>query len=153
DLDGIGVAQLVITASTPDGGQWTLDLANGLAPFLLNRIDNGMGRETELTYRSSTSFYFSARASGEPWLTRSPFPVNVIECVVQRAPVSGATLTRFLEYRDGYFDPLDRQFAGFAYVQSRDDPAMDAVAWQFEPPPELARSAVEAGVEPLFTRT
>jgi RHS repeat-associated protein len=153
DLDGIGVSRIVVGAGGPNEGQWTLDPAGGAAPFLLNRIDNGMGRETELAYRSSTAFYFAARAAGNPWLTRSPFPVNVVERMTQRDAISGATLVRFLEYRDGYFDPIDRQFAGFAYVQVRDHSALDPRAWLFAPPAELATETVEPGVEPLFTRT
>lgn len=153
DLDGIGVSGIVVGTGGPGEEQWRLDPAGGTAPFLLNRIDNGMGRETDLAYRSSASFYFAARAAGNPWLTRSPFPVNVIERMTQRDAIAGTTATRFLEYRDGYFDPVDRQFAGFAYVQVRDHSALDPKAWLFAPPAELAAEAVEPGVEPLFTRT
>ncbi|MCH4564161.1 hypothetical protein MKP05_13670 [Halomonas sp. EGI 63088] len=153
DLDGIGVSRIIIGTGVPSEAQWTLDLANGIQPFLLNRIDNGMGRQTQLTYRSSTAYYFAARATGKPWQIRSPFPVNVVESVAQRDAISGATLTRFIEYRDGYFDPVDRQFAGFAYAQVRDHPVMDPEAWQFTPPQHLAQASLEPGVEPLFTRT
>jgi hypothetical protein len=47
---------------------------------------------------------------------------------------------RFAEYRDSYFDPVDRQFAGSAYAQMRDHPAMDAKAWLF--PPQAAFAVV-----------
>ncbi|MGH1552106.1 toxin TcdB middle/N-terminal domain-containing protein [Streptomyces sp. L7] len=52
-----------------------LDLLAGKKPFLLIKVANNLGAETELEYTPSTSFYLADRRNGRPWVTRLPFPV------------------------------------------------------------------------------
>ncbi|KYG13789.1 hypothetical protein FVEG_14026 [Fusarium verticillioides 7600] len=93
-----------------------LDLAAGGKPHLLCHLDDGKGSETRINYRPSTAFYLSDKAGGQPWKTRLPFPVHVVRKAVRQDHVSQTKLTTTYAYRDGFFDPHDREFRGFGTV-------------------------------------
>ena len=50
-------------------------------PHLLSRTINNLGAETLVYYAPSTKFYLQDRFKGQPWITRLPFPVHVVERV------------------------------------------------------------------------
>ena len=50
----------------------------GNKPYLLKEVDNNMGAVTRLKYESSTQFYLDDRKAGKPWITKLPFPVQVM---------------------------------------------------------------------------
>ena len=58
-----------------------LDLIGGQKPHLLISSKNNLGAETKVTYAASTKFYLADKAAGQPWITRIPFPVHVVEKV------------------------------------------------------------------------
>src|SRR5262249_42263414 len=95
DLLGNGTACLVWSSPLPGDAQQPMryiDLMGGQKPHLLTSMTNNMGAETEVQYAASTKFYLHDRAAGQPWVTRLPFPVHVVERVESRDLVSRTTL-------------------------------------------------------------
>jgi YD repeat-containing protein len=120
DLNGNGTTDLVYAdaQSTPRIQLVELGelLNGGLAPNLLRRIDNGIGRVTEIEYAPSTRFALEDMAAGEPWPDALPFPVTVVAGVRVSDSLGHEYETRF-RYHDGYYDPVEKQFRGFGRVE------------------------------------
>jgi hypothetical protein len=119
-----------------------IDLMGGNKPHLLVHTTNNMGAETEVQYTASTQFYLQDRKEGHPWVTKLPFPVHVIERVESRDLVSKTQLVSTYSYRHGYFDGVEREFRGFAYVEQRD---AETVVGQFDLPPILTKTWFHTG--------
>ena len=123
DLLGNGTACLVWSSPLTSDARRPMryiDLMGGQKPHLLVSTTNNMGAETEVQYAASTKFYLQDRLEGRPWVTKLPFPVHVIEQVENRDLVSNTRLVSTYRYRHGYFDGVEREFRGFAYVEQRD---------------------------------
>ncbi|WP_263981374.1 SpvB/TcaC N-terminal domain-containing protein [Streptomyces naphthomycinicus] len=122
DVLGRGTACLVVAEPRPDGEPQTryVDLMAGGKPHLLNRVDNGTGLVTTIRYASATDHRLADEAAGRPWLTRLPFPVQVVAATVTHDSVADTTLSAAYRYRHGYFDGTEREFRGFGYVEQRD---------------------------------
>src|SRR5262249_29785128 len=107
DLLGNGTACLVWTSSLPRDACHLMryvDLMGGEKPHLLVRSRNNLGAETRMFYAPSTKFYLADRAAGEPWVTRLPFPVHVVERVETYDWVSRNRFVTRYAYHHGYFD-------------------------------------------------
>lgn len=95
-----------------------VDLTGGVRPYLLRKVHNGLGKTSELEYRSSTELMLDAARAGNPWTSTMPLsmPVVVRSSVLDnldkigRAP--GRYVTEF-SYRDPVFDGRQREFRGF----------------------------------------
>jgi hypothetical protein len=61
-----------------------IDLSGGKRPWLLNRVENGLGKTTEVTYTTSTASMLAAEKSGKPWATKSPVVLHVIDKITVR---------------------------------------------------------------------
>ncbi|WP_042585143.1 SpvB/TcaC N-terminal domain-containing protein [Burkholderia sp. MSHR3999] len=165
DLLGTGASQLVLSYARQTPAIQQLDLCGGQLPFLMTSIDNGMGVQTRLAYRSSVEYWLKDKAAGKPWLTKLPFPVPVVEKIEQDDAISATRSVRVMQYAEGCFDPHDRQFVGFGSTQEQDDVTVDSAAWHFPVSTRdeyrALRSATESdasgevkpSVEPLFNRT
>ncbi len=129
DLNGNGSTDVVYSDSRlcPGRRVRAIDLGqtfDGSAhPRLLKTTDNGLGARTEVAYRSSSEFYEQARAAGNPWRASNPNPVQVVARVettmgLDLDGIPGVDVQRAdYVYRDGYYDPVRRQFSGFAFVK------------------------------------
>ena len=81
DLLGTGTACLVWSSAALRDERRPMryvDLLASTKPHLLCRVTNNLGLETRVEYAPSTRFYLEDRAAGSPWVTRLPFPVQVI---------------------------------------------------------------------------
>ncbi len=132
DVNGNGTTDLVYgDSSLFDSKMQAVDLAVLIAgsPTLnaLISIDNGYGRRTTIEYRSSTRYYLDAFEAGNPWTTSVPFPVQIVSRTLtsiglnldgyaDEGPNGDIYLSEFV-YRDGYYDPLEKQFRGFGFVK------------------------------------
>lgn len=95
-----------------------VDFAPGVQPNLLSSIDNGIGGRTRIRYSSSVSEMVDDAAAGRPWSQTVPFPVPVVSGMVV-----DDGLNRYrteYAYRDGYYDPAEKEFRGFAEVTQTD---------------------------------
>jgi hypothetical protein len=60
------------------------------------------------------------KAAGRPWLTRLPFPVQVVERVESFDHISNSRFVTTHSYHHGFYDGVEREFHGFARVEQRD---------------------------------
>jgi RHS repeat-associated protein len=131
DLLGTGTACLVWSSPHPDDAGRPVryaDLSGGVKPHLLDRVVNNLGAETVVSYASSTRFSLADAAAGRPWLTRLPFPVQVVERVQTLDRVGGNRFVRRFAYHHGYFDGLDREFRGFGLTEQWDTEELSALS-------------------------
>ena len=163
DLLGRGTACLVWSSPLPgDAGRQLryVDLMAAGKPYLLTEVVNNLGAETRVSYAPSTQFYLADQAAGRPWITRLPFPVQVVERVETIDRINRNRFTTRHAYHHGYFDGFEREFRGFGMVEQWDtedlavleaggaagefanlDPASDL-------PPVLTRTWLHTGVFP-----
>jgi len=154
DVLGAGTACLVWSSSHPDDARRSLryaDLTGGVKPHLLERVDNNLGAETVIRYAPSTRFALADAAAGQPWLTRLPFPVQVVERVETYDRISANRFVKRFAYHHGYFDGTDREFRGFGLTEQWDTEELSALS-----PPALATASnldPASQVPPVLTRT
>ncbi|TXH68383.1 MAG: toxin [Lysobacteraceae bacterium] len=131
DLFGNGTACLVWSsplAADARAPMRYVDLMGGRKPHLLIRVANNLGAETRIAYAPSTRFYLQDRRDGDPWITRLPFPVQVVERVETVDYVSRSRFVTRYAYHHGYYDPVEREFRGFGMVEQWDTEAYAAFA-------------------------
>jgi RHS repeat-associated protein len=90
-----------------------LDFNPGQPPYLLTKINNGAGLESEINYRSAVEDYTRDRAEGNIWQTNFPFPYMVVAGTKERDTVTGHTCEISYRYHEGHFNSRARQFQGF----------------------------------------
>lgn len=123
DLLGTGTGALVWSTPLPaDTGRSLryLDLMADGKPYLLRRSTNNMGATTTTNYAPSTEFYRADARDGLAWATRLPFPVQCVASVTIADEVTGTQLVTGYRYHHGYYDRVEREFRGFAYVEQTD---------------------------------
>jgi hypothetical protein len=81
DLLGTGTSCIVWSSDLPAHAHAPMryiDLMDSRKPHVLTHYKNNLGKEATLQYKSSTHFYLADKLAGKPWITRLPFPVQVI---------------------------------------------------------------------------
>jgi RHS repeat-associated protein len=129
DLLGRGMGCLVWSSALPGnaGRQVRYVDLMGAKPNLLTRVRNNLGAETVVSYAPSTKFYLADKAAGQPWVTRLPFPVHVVERVETFDWVNRNRFVTRYTYRHGYFDGPEREFRGFGLVEQVDTEQLEAL--------------------------
>ncbi|HTB72222.1 MAG TPA: SpvB/TcaC N-terminal domain-containing protein, partial [Polyangiaceae bacterium] len=156
DLLGTGTACLVWSSpELVDAGQPIryVDLLASTKPHLLARVQNNLGRQTRIAYASSTSFYLADRAAGTPWVTRLPFPVQVIARVETADAVQNTRLVSTYAYKHGYFDGFERELRGFGRVEQWDAESYSDAHGEGLLPPGLNEQNGEFVLPPIHTLT
>jgi RHS repeat-associated protein len=122
DVMGTGAQCLVLTSTDLDLNlrHWFYDFTRGTKPNLLNFTDNSMGAERRITYRPSSYYYLKDVLAGHAWRTRLSLPVQLTESVTLIDQIAETSLTKTFAYHDGCYDPVAREFRGFAYVEEWD---------------------------------
>jgi len=96
-----------------------IDLQGGTRPWLLNRVENGLGKTTEVAYTTSVEHMLAAEKAGNGWDKKCPTVLHMVERVTVLDGLAavgrpgGEYVTEY-EYRDPYFDGLQREFRGFS---------------------------------------
>jgi RHS repeat-associated protein len=133
DLLGNGTACLVWSSPLAgDSGRqmrYVKLMAEGKPHLLITSINN-LGAETRVQYCSSLRFYLEDKLNGNPWITRLPFPVHVVERVETIDHISRNRFVSRYAYHHGFFDGVEREFRGFGMVEQWDTERLDAVAGQ-----------------------
>lgn len=123
DVNGNGSDDLVYADSAAEPRLHAVDIGELLgclpSPNTLCAISNGIGRVTLIGYEPSTKFALEDAAAGQPWPDPMPFPVSVVASVTNLDSLGHAYVTRF-RYHDGYYDPEEKQFRGFARAEQID---------------------------------
>ena len=126
DLNGNGSKDLFFRNSGFGAAWQYVELMPGGKPNLLSRIDNGLGKSTAITYGTSTEDMLRAKNAGQPWTTKTPFPVDVVRRIRTTCGLDlngdGQTdqMVSDLIYRDAFYDGFEREFRGFAFAQRVD---------------------------------
>lgn len=123
DVLGTGFQGVLWTADQAGapGHYRFLDLTGGIKPYVLDRMDNHLGKVTRIGYTSSTEFY---RADlGDPrtrWKAPLPFPIQVVQRTEVIDEISGGKITSEYRYHHGYWDGVERELRGFGRVDRLD---------------------------------
>ena len=123
DLLGNGTSCIVWSSPLPGNTGEPLryiDLMNGQKPHVLNFYKNNFGAETHWTYKSSTHFYLEDKKAGKPWITKLPFPVQVVSAVTATDKWRNTRFSNQYIYHHGYYDHAEREFRGFGRVEQTD---------------------------------
>lgn len=166
DIRGVGSVCLVYTTAHPTPKQWFFDfnrcqcedLTTGelsprsVKPYLLIGTDNNKGALTVIQYASSTQFYLEDQKNGLDWITRLPFPVQVIEATAHIDHISNTKTIASYAYHHGYYDGTEREFRGFGRVDRTDaatfqnfSPAEEASIAAYKSPPVRTRTWYHTG--------
>ncbi|MCK6694183.1 MAG: insecticidal toxin complex protein, partial [Thermoanaerobaculia bacterium] len=131
DLLGNGTACIVWSSPLPADAPAPLryiDLMGGQKPHVLNTYKNNLGKETQWTYKSSTHFYLEDKKAGKPWITKLPFPVQVVSQVTVTDKWRESSFSNASSYHHGYYDHPEREFRGFGRVEQVDAESFGAFA-------------------------
>ncbi|KYC35940.1 toxin [Scytonema hofmannii PCC 7110] len=155
DLLGNGTACLVW--SSPLLGSTTrvmryIDLMGGQKPHLLIKTANNLGAETVVQYAPSTKFYLQDKLAGQPWITKLPFPVHVVERVETYDRISRNRFVTRYAYHHGYFDGVEREFRGFGMVEQWDTEEIGTIQ-SGEVSSDTTNLDVASFVPPIHTKT
>ncbi len=129
DLLGLGFSSLILTVPHMTPRHWSLYYAADRAgtvrkPYLLKASDNNLGAAGEVSYRSSAQEWLDEknelRAAGSVAVSELPFPVHVVVRQTMQDKVTGNTLTQLFRYRQGFYDPREREFRGFGLLLQTD---------------------------------
>ena len=109
-----------------DGGDYKyVDLLGGVVPLVLNHIENGLGKTTDLTYASSTALMLAdAGSAATRWTATAPMPINVVTKQTERSNLAafgapeGVYVTEY-KYRDAVYEGRQREFRGFRVAATR----------------------------------
>ena len=74
------------------------------------------------------AYWLADKLAGNPWITRIPFPVHVVERVETHDRISGNRFVTRYAYHHGYFDGVEREFRGFGLVEQWDTEAFAALS-------------------------
>jgi RHS repeat-associated protein len=155
DLLGNGTACLVWSSPLPGnvGHQMRyIDLMGGQKPHLLVSVTNNLGAASVIQYVPSTKFYVADKRAGTPWVTRVPFPVQVVERVESFDYVSRNLFATCYAYHDGYYDGVEREFRGFGRVDQLD--TEDFATLSSAPDmPQASNVDAASQVPPVLTKT
>ncbi|MBI2985751.1 MAG: VCBS repeat-containing protein [Deltaproteobacteria bacterium] len=123
DFYGTGTATLLWSYDynfQPGGNYKALDFCGGVKPYLLTEMSNNMGATTKVSYAPSTKYFLEDEANGTPWVTKLPFPVQVVDKVEVIDHISKTKLVTTYKYHHGYYDGREREFRGFGRVDQFD---------------------------------
>jgi RHS repeat-associated protein len=120
DLNGNGTTDLIYADPQAASRIRALDIGDliGAAPSanLLVRLDNGIGRVTNVTHESSTRFILEDAEAGHLWPDPMPFNVDIVSRIETEDSLGNSYATE-LAYHDGYYHAPFRLFAGFARAE------------------------------------
>jgi RHS repeat-associated protein len=154
DLLGNGTACLVWSSPLPGNAQRKMRYIALMEdkPHLLVGVKNNLGAETVVQYAPSTKFYLQDKLDGEPWITRLPFPVHVVERVETHDLISRNRFVTRYAYHHGYFDGEEREFRGFGMVEQWDTEELGSLK-ESGTLPDASNIDESSYVPPAYTKT
>ena len=148
DLLGNGTTSLLLTLPHMQTRHWRYDFSPQ-KPYLLNGVNNHMGADSRLTYRSSAQFWLDEKDTDDNAIASLPFPIHLLSRVISLDEITGNKLTQVYRFHKGVYDGVEREFRGFAYVES-EDTGQDSSATGEEiafSPPVLTKTWYHTGRE------
>ncbi|EMO4163173.1 toxin subunit [Morganella morganii subsp. morganii] len=155
DIQGNGVDCMILTRPLPELRHWLFEFSTK-KPWLLSEINNNMGVNYTLSYRSSAQLWLDEKAASDHQETPVcylPFPVHCVWKTQTKDEITGNTLTSTVRYRHGAWDGTEREFRGFGYVEITDSLLTESEEGKPETAmPTQTRSWFATGIEPLDKR-
>jgi RHS repeat-associated protein len=114
-----------------------IDVTGGVMPGLLNHVENGLGKSTDIDYSTSTAEMLEAerRAQGNSgckdvgpwcskWASKMPTVAHVVKRVTEHDNITiagrpPASYVTEYDYRDPLFEGRQREFRGFSQARAR----------------------------------
>lgn len=110
DINGNGSQDAVWSSPS---GMWSMDIAGPTTAGILVRARNGLGLDVSFAYRSSHALSVDSRLASDPWLHEVPISMPVpVQKTTSLGPGETARIVNYA-VRDGFWDPVERRFAGF----------------------------------------
>ncbi|MCS3409313.1 SpvB/TcaC N-terminal domain-containing protein [Serratia sp. AKBS12] len=124
DVQGLGVASLLLNCPHPTPRHWVCSLSSE-KPWLLNGMNNNMGADHRLYYRSSAQFWLDEKteaktANKAPPPCYLPMALHTLWRTETTDEITGNRLSSEIRYKTGVWDGREREFRGFGYVEVRD---------------------------------
>jgi hypothetical protein len=123
DLQGLGVSSLVLSQPQGEQRHWRYDLVLH-KPYLLNQVNNNRGADTQWRFRSSVQFWLDEKARkiarGEVAICELPFAMHLLTEIYSLDEITGNRLVQSARYYQGVYDGREREFRGFASVETLD---------------------------------
>ena len=124
DINGDGLLDRVMavyfsTGTTPTANYFLVQLNQGPFPDLLTNINNGIGGNLSVTYKSSTAYDNRVDPTNPNSVSHMPFPRQVTATVTASDGINPSQTTTY-GYGGGFFDGVRREFHGFAVVTNTD---------------------------------
>src|SRR5579885_1811381 len=153
DVPGNGSSCLVFSQFTSTVQHFYYDFSNGVKPYLLCAWQNNLGARSTIHYKPSTFFYLADKQAGKPWVTRLPFPVQVVERIESYDMIAHSRLVSRFRYHDGYYDPVAREFRGFGFIERWDSETFEQYAASISDLGSPTALAAEEYTPPIYTRS
>ncbi|MEB5890015.1 SpvB/TcaC N-terminal domain-containing protein [Enterobacter roggenkampii] len=144
DLQGLGVASVLLTVPYPQVQHWCCHL-NTVKPWLLSAMNNNMGTHHTFTWRSSAQFWLDEKQKDPDAVCHLPFPVHTLWKQTTEDEITGNKISTEARYCQGVWDAREREMRGFACVEQQDT-TLSSFA-ETDTPPLLTRSWYATGVE------
>jgi hypothetical protein len=153
DLFGNSTTCLVWSSSLSSSEQTMqyIDLMGGVKPNLLTSYINNTGTEVKIHYAPSTKFYLKDKVAGTPWITRIPFPVQVVEKHETLDHVGRTAHSCRYVYHHGFYDGVEREFRGYGMVEQFDTEHFDILGMQTATLP--VNIDPKSNIPPVWTKT
>jgi RHS repeat-associated protein len=154
DLLGTGTSCIAWSSDLPAFAQAPMryiDLMGGKKPHVLVHYQNNFGKETTLEYKSSTHYYLLDKLAGKPWITKLPFPVQVVSKLIVEEKISYVRFTNEYRYHHGYYDHPEREFRGFGLVEQLDSEHYET--WNANNAGNQLEKSAELYQKPVLTKT
>lgn len=154
DLLGRGTSCIVWSSDLPGYAETPMryiDLMDSKKPHVLVHYKNNFGKETTLEYKSSTHFYLQDKLDGKPWITKLPFPVQVVSKLIVEEKITNVRFANEYRYHHGYYDHPEREFRGFGMVEQIDTEFYES--WQANNAATHLEQSEKLYQKPVLTKT
>ncbi len=154
DLLGTGTACIVWSSDLPaeaNAPMRYIDLMHSKKPHILTNYINNLGKETSFKYKSATHFYLEDKQQGNPWITKLPFPVQVVAKTIVTDTITRVRFTSEYRYHHGYYDHPEREFRGFGMVEQLDTEFYED--WKRNNAGNLLEKSEQLYQAPVLTKT
>lgn len=151
DIQGLGMASLVLTVPHPVPQSWVCHLCAD-KPWLLSGLNNNMGAAHTLHYRSSAQFWLDEKAEAEKAgkavpASYLPLALHTLCRTETLDEITGNRLVSTVRYRHGAWDGREREFRGFGLVEVSDTDTLTSTGTAAEISlPAVTRSWYATGV-------
>ena len=147
DMNGNGSVDIVWVGA--NGSVQYLDLFP-IRSHLLTKIENGIGRVTDIAYEPSVQQRAKSAEEGRPWTNPLPHPMVVVSQTDEYDLLTDVHDVINFRYQDGFYDGIERQFRGYSEVIQLRPGDESQVSGRTVTRYDVGRTAPHLNGKPLF---